>query len=167
MMLEPAWQLCRLEAGWALEGQAACGAEEEEETRCSPCNAVRESVLLRLHSGPKECVALYPELPVYYKALIFRFAFTPLFKSDFYPEPAAQDTSSYLASLFGVVLLMGQNRTSIYLFPVRPFCKMTVFLQLPSRSNWEQYWKNSNWISLRNKVPCFQRLNVVSGFLEF
>lgn len=62
-----------------------------------------------------------------------------------------------------VALLMGQN---IHLFPIRTFSEMTGFLQLPSRSNWEQYWKNSTWISLRNRVPHFQWLNVVSGLLE-
>lgn len=66
-------------------------------------------------------MALYAELFVCYKALILRFTFPSLIKSEFKAEPEAQDTSCYPASCFisRVVLLVGLTRITSHLFPVR------------------------------------------------
>lgn len=68
-----------------------------------------------------------------YKALILRFAFPSLIKCEFKAEPEAQDTSHYPDSCFisRVVLLVGLNRITSHLFPVR--ISVIGFSQLPSR----------------------------------
>lgn len=67
-----------------------------------------------------------------YKALILRFAFPSLIKSEFKAEPEAQDTSCYPASCF-ISRVVGLNRITSHLFPVRT--SVIGFSQLPSRSS--------------------------------
>lgn len=102
------WKLVEL-----LEGQAAHRAEEEERMsvsrqmqplQCSEricrdvfCFHTRRRRLTVDKRNVWPCILSFL---LHYKALILRFAFTSLFKSDFNPEPEAQDTTSYLASCF-------------------------------------------------------------------
>lgn len=130
-----------------LEGEAAHGAEEEED-ECEQTDTTismqGKFVGICLHTRRKLTVEksiLWPCILNFlfcYKALILRFPFPSLIKSEFKAEPEAQDTSCYPASCFisRVVLLVGLNRITSH-FPVR--ISVIGFSQLPSRSSGAGY----------------------------
>lgn len=167
-MLESAQWLCFLHAALKVEQHVGLvwkrmsASRQTQPFQCRP-RVCRDGICLytrrRLTVDKSSLWPCMLNFLFCYKALISRFAFPPLMKSEFKAEPEAQDTSCYSASclISSVGLLVGWNRITSHLFPVR--MSVIGFSQLPSRSSWAG-------IPLRTQVPRFQSLNVVSGLLE-
>lgn len=143
---ESAQWLCFLHSAWKVKLHMGLRRKSvSRQTQLFQCRAriCRDGICLHTRrSLTIDKSNLWPHILNFlfsYKALILRFAFPSLIKSELKAEPEAQNTSCYSASCLvsRVVLLVGLKGITSPLFPVK--ISVIGFSQLPSRSSWAGY----------------------------